>query len=105
MVNELNQENLDEMMALIEEQGSDLDMDLAEEEQAPEQSIKVSQVLEKLDKTRQPKEGVICRTCPHSMWFASPAEVKCYCRVMYLVSWSNNEPNEITVCDGPQLLG
>jgi Relaxase/Mobilisation nuclease domain/Large polyvalent protein-associated domain 7 len=34
----------------------------------------------------------------------STNEVKCYCRVMFLVTWSNKEPNQITACDG-MLLG
>ena len=43
---------------------------------------------------------VVCGNCLNSVWFASQSEVKCYCRVMYLVSWSTKEPNQITLCDG-----
>ncbi len=104
MENSNPQEDLDEAMAVIEQQGGDLGMDLDELAEGAEYPHKASPVLERLDKSRQPKDGIICKTCPHSLWFTSPREVKCYCRVMYLVSWSNKEPNEITDCDGPGLL-
>ena len=59
-----------------------------------------SPTLAALDKSRRPPPEVVCATCPNSVWFASPAEVKCYCRVMFLVTWSTAEPNQITLCDG-----
>ncbi|HEX7640080.1 MAG TPA: conjugal transfer protein TraH [Burkholderiaceae bacterium] len=62
-----------------------------------------SPTLQQLDKSRRPKVATVCETCPNSVWFASPAEVKCYCRVMFLVSWSTHEPNQITACDGASL--
>ena len=37
------------------------------------------------------------------LWFASDTEVKCYCRVMYLITWSTKEPVNIKLCDGPFL--
>jgi hypothetical protein len=60
----------------------------------------LSPTLEALDDSRRPKPGTLCETCPNSVWFTSPKEVKCYCRVMYLVVWSSKEPNQITGCDG-----
>lgn len=60
----------------------------------------VSLVLEELEPIRRPKERTVCEHCPNSVWFSSPAEVKCYCRVMFLVTWSTKEPNQITKCDG-----
>ena len=59
-----------------------------------------SPTLAGLDKTRRPKASTVCEACPNSVWFASPAEVKCYCRVMFLVTWSSREPQQITACDG-----
>lgn len=59
-----------------------------------------SPTLAGLEENRRPKAKTICETCPNSVWFASPAEVKCYCRVMYLVTWSTKEPNQIMGCDG-----
>src|SRR5574338_921322 len=59
-----------------------------------------SPTLGALDASRRPKASTVCEECPNSVWFASPAEVKCYCRVMFLVSWSSKAPNQITHCDG-----
>lgn len=64
----------------------------------------VSPTLEVLDANRRPKARTVCEDCPNSVWFSSPAEVKCYCRVMFLVTWSSKEPNQITHCDG-EFLG
>ena len=47
-----------------------------------------SPTLGALDINRRPKVKTVCETCPNSVWFSSPTEVKCYCRVMYLVTWS-----------------
>src|SRR5574337_1891546 len=59
-----------------------------------------SPTLGALDASRRPKASTVCVECPNSVWFASPAEVKCYCRVMFLVSWSSKAPNQITHCEG-----
>ena len=59
-----------------------------------------SPTLAALEASRRPHPGTVCETCPNSVWFASPAEVKCYCRVMFLVTWSSSEPHQITHCDG-----
>lgn len=64
------------------------------------QSSTGSPTLDALDESRRPKASTVCERCLNSVWFASPAEVKCYCRVMYLVTWSSKEPNQITHCDG-----
>ena len=63
-----------------------------------------SPTLDALDESRRPKASTVCERCPNSVWFTSSAEVKCYCRVMFLVTWSTKEPNQITNCDG-ELLG
>jgi len=60
----------------------------------------LSPTLSTLEMSRRPKEATVCERCPNSVWFTSPTEVKCYCRVMYLVTWSSAEPNQITGCDG-----
>ncbi|RYE67716.1 MAG: conjugal transfer protein TraH [Oxalobacteraceae bacterium] len=59
-----------------------------------------SPTLEALEESRRPQAKTVCEDCPNSVWFSSPAEVKCYCRVMFLVTWSNKEPNQLTACDG-----
>lgn len=52
------------------------------------------------DATRLPKPSTVCEQCPNSVWFSSPQEVRCYCRVMYVTTWTTKEPNVITGCDG-----
>ena len=42
----------------------------------------------------------VCAHCPNSMWFGSEKEIKCFCRVMHVVTWSDNEKNMISFCDG-----
>ncbi|CUR71494.1 hypothetical protein BN2905_07600 [Achromobacter xylosoxidans] len=59
-----------------------------------------SPTLDALEENRRPKASTVCEHCPNSVWFASPAEVKCYCRVMFLVTWSSKEPNQITLRRG-----
>lgn len=59
-----------------------------------------SPTLDALDASRRPTAGTVCEHCPNSVWFASPTELKCYCRVMFLVTWSSQAPNQITHCDG-----
>ena len=59
-----------------------------------------SPTLAALEASRHPQQKTACETCPNSVWFSSPEEVKCYCRVMYLVAWSSQAPNQITHCDG-----
>jgi 3-mercaptopyruvate sulfurtransferase SseA len=59
-----------------------------------------SPTLGQLDATRRPKANTVCERCPNSVWFASPTEVKCYCRVMFLLTWSSREPQQLTNCDG-----
>jgi hypothetical protein len=59
-----------------------------------------SPTLDALDQNRRPSLKTECERCPNSVWFASPLEVKCYCRVMYLVVWSSKEPSQITNSDG-----
>ena len=59
-----------------------------------------SPTLHGLAESRRPKASTVCETCPNSVWFTSPVEVKCYCRVMFLVTWSTKEPHQLTACDG-----
>ena len=78
------------------------DLDKTPDEPEPESVDErpLSPTLTALDESRRPSREVVCATCPNSVWFASKTEVKCYCRVMYLVTWSTVEPNEIKLCDG-----
>ncbi|STX57429.1 TraI protein [Legionella israelensis] len=70
-------------------------------EQPPEIEREVhSPTLSALDKGRQPKITTACETCPNAIWFSSPEEVKCYCRIMHMITWSGKDSNLITMCDG-----
>jgi hypothetical protein len=60
--------------------------------------------LQQLEPNRRPLARTACDSCPHAVWFSTPTELRCYCRVMFLVSWDSKKPSEITSCDGP-LLG
>mgnify|MGYP000894898962 FL=1 len=62
--------------------------------------LRASPTLDALAASRRPTAGTVCEHCPNSVWFASPTELKCYCRVMFLVTWSSQAPNQITHCDG-----
>lgn len=67
---------------------------------AEDEGPALSPTLEALEASRRPKDRTVCETCPASLWFASPKEVKCYCRVMHLIVWSTKEQNQLTHCDG-----
>jgi len=70
-------------------------------EDEPPAEMPVGPTLSALAADRSPKESIVCRTCPQSVWFASPGEVKCFCMIMRLMVWTTGEPTEITHCDGP----
>ena len=59
-----------------------------------------SLTLSQLPKDRRPNPSTVCEICPASVWLASPKEVKCFCRIMHLMSWTTSEPNHLTHCDG-----
>jgi hypothetical protein len=62
--------------------------------------LEESPTLSALGEKRRPDPMPVCGACPHSMWFASAQELKCYCRKMHVVTWNNDEPIAITACDG-----
>lgn len=64
------------------------------------EGVAQSPTLSALDKARQPKITTACETCPNAIWFSSPEEVKCYCRIMHMITWSGKDSNLITMCDG-----
>ena len=71
----------------------------------PHPELVPSPTLAALDAIRRPQPGTACENCRNSVWFASKVELKCYCRVMYLVTWSSNQPQQISACDGMFLGG
>ena len=74
-------------------------MRLLEQPQETEEVMQ-SPTLSALDRARQPKITTACENCPNAIWFSSPEEVKCYCRIMHMISWSGKDSNLITMCDG-----
>jgi hypothetical protein len=59
-----------------------------------------SPTLRKLPENQRPNPSTVCERCPASVWFSSTVAVKCFCRVMHLITWSPQEPNAMTECDG-----
>jgi hypothetical protein len=96
----LSDEEFAAVMKSLEQEPSE---EMPEELLKPKRGHKQSRALQELEEGRRPKAVTECETCPHSLWFATPKEVKCYCRAMYLVVWSTKDPMEITHCDGPAI--
>ena len=71
-----------------------------ENSKAPPTFKKTSPTLSELEDGRHPQASTACEHCPHSVWFSTPKELQCYCRVMYLIAWRSAEPQQITLCDG-----
>ena len=66
----------------------------------PVQEPYVSPTLLRLAPNLRPNPSTICEACPASVWFSGAEGVKSYCRVMHVVSWSNEEPKALDSCDG-----
>ncbi len=49
---------------------------------------------------RRPKPSTVCEACPASLWFASVPDLKCYCRIMHVVTYDSGNPTALTHCDG-----
>lgn len=74
--------------------------DLDDQDPPTPAELPLSPALQALEESRRPSVRTVCMTCPNSVWFTSPEEVKCYCRVMFLITWSSKKPQVITGCDG-----
>jgi hypothetical protein len=65
-----------------------------------------SPTVASLEPGRRPKLLPICASCPHSLWFASAEHLRCFCRLMHVVTWNSEEPSSpIAACDGILLSG
>ena len=63
-----------------------------------------SPTLRRLEPSRRPPHEVVCATCPQAMWHVNHSEVRSYCRVMFMISWSSQDQNGfVKACDGPSL--
>ena len=67
----------------------------------PEPAEYKSPTVAGLAPRRRPEPSPICATCPHSLWFASTEHLRCFCRLMHVVTWNSEEPSSpIAACDG-----
>ena len=60
----------------------------------------ISPTLDSIDPSRLPLPEVACATCPRSIWYSTAEELSCYCRIMYVITWTTRQPGRITLCDG-----
>lgn len=70
------------------------------EPEEPEGLQVASRTLVALDEARRPRPEIACGICPNSVWFATPSDLRCYCRVMFVQTWTAQKPGEIVSCDG-----
>lgn len=111
MLSEHDEDLIEQALALLGDEipssGEAVDPDTGEVSDTPLVAARQrpSPTLAQLEPGRRPKLATVCETCPHSVWFATPSELRAYCRVMYLVVWSSKEPNQLTHCDGAVMFG
>jgi hypothetical protein len=92
-------ENLDTVLDRLERPGD-------QTPERPDRAEYESPTVAGLAPGRRPKPSPICATCPHSLWFASAEHLRCFCRLMHVVTWNSEEPNSpIAECDGILLSG
>ncbi|GLR55193.1 hypothetical protein GCM10007923_64150 [Shinella yambaruensis] len=91
------------MNDLIETQ-SDLDpsSDLMIET-ADSGAIFESPTISRLPIDQRPKPSTVCETCPAAIWYVLPRELRCYCRAMHVLVYSDQEKNVLTACDGREM--
>ncbi len=52
------------------------------------------------DMPNPPPASAACRHCPGAVWMLTTDGVRCYCRVMHLMTWSPEEMSPPSKCDG-----
>ena len=100
---QLPPEPMDEALPALEEAGAPEGMALPaviEPEEPDAAPVAASRTLAVLDESRRPKPEIACGMCPNSVWFATPTDLTCYCRVMFMQTWTAQKPGEIVSCDG-----
>ena len=63
-------------------------------------SYMLSPTLASLPQERRPKEYTVCQDCPLAMWHHSNNETKCYCRMMHIIIWTEQQASVMKECDG-----
>lgn len=62
-----------------------------------------SEVLLKLEEDGMPGLPIACKVCPAAMWQLTgkpeSPQARCFCRVMHVFTWSNQQQEEILDCD------
>ena len=83
---------------------AEIEASMQEYQDTQSRSSPTLEALEQEEGSLLPQEATVCEECPNAVWFASKDELKCYCRVMFLVTWSSKDPQTIRLCDG-QYIG
>ena len=65
--------------------------------------IYVSPTVSRLPSDQRQKLSTVCVTCPAAIWHALPKEMRCYCRAMHVLVWTEQEKNALTACDGREM--
>ena len=63
-------------------------------------NVPESPTLLALSKEERPDPLPLCGVCPKSMWLSGSHGLKCFCRVMHVVTWDSDDPQPILQCDG-----
>lgn len=67
-----------------------------------ERIITTSPVVDNVpDTIEQPEQNIACANCPSANWFNTPTKLSCYCRVMFMITWSTDIKGDIVACDEP----
>lgn len=72
-------------------------------EQPFSESTYISPTISRLASGQKPKPSTVCATCPAAVWHTLSKELRCYCRTMHVMVWSNQEKNPLTACDGREM--
>lgn len=70
---------------------------------AVSEPIYESPTISRLPSDQRPKPSTVCETCPAAVWHVLPKELRCYCRAMHVLVWSNEEKNPMSACDGREM--
>lgn len=62
-----------------------------------------SPTLRKLPAERRPSQFTVCSQCTNGVWIATPETLKCYCRALFQMSWTDDEPVPIELCDAMEI--
>ncbi|MBQ3775162.1 MAG: hypothetical protein II847_03415 [Ruminobacter sp.] len=94
---------IDKLSDLLESQSETELAELSEDLEKKQSSI--SRILEDDSELPKPKQDFCCMHCKSAMWFGSRKYAKCYCSRMFTLTYdSTNMVDEITECDGQELV-